>query len=74
VRQVAIRTADILADDFVFPGDNDLVVDTDAMTAPWQTGLADDHLYKFAESDSVHHTIYFGQQKTIEFIARSLRI
>jgi hypothetical protein len=73
-RQLAIRAANVLADDFVFPNDNDLVVDTDAMTAPWQRGLANDHLHKFAESDSVHHTIYFEQQKTIEFIACSLGI
>lgn len=74
IRQIVVRGANALADNFVFPGDNDLVVDTQAMTEPWTSGLLAANTLNFDESSAVHHTIYFRQAKTIDFISRSLGI
>lgn len=74
IRQIAVRGANALADNFVFPGDNDLVVDTRAMTEPWTSGLVPANSLKFDDSAAVHHTIYFRQAKTIDFISSSFGI
>jgi pimeloyl-ACP methyl ester carboxylesterase len=72
VREIGIRTLNAAADSFVFPGDNDLVVDTAAMTEPWTAGIGAANSWKFDESASVHHTNYFRNRDTIEFITKSL--
>jgi hypothetical protein len=72
IRQIGINTANVLADGLVFPGDNDLVVDTEAMTTPWTSGISAGNSHKFEEADAVHHTVYFRQPKTISFIADAL--
>jgi hypothetical protein len=61
------------AADLVFDGKNDLVVDTPSMTNftdelkfPYQQVL------DFRTSARVHHTNYFEQQRTLEFIMQSL--
>ena len=63
------RAAD-LATDIVFPGDNDLVVDTWSMTdfgVPRLklAGASCD----FGTSDTVWHCNYFRQEKSIDYIA-----
>jgi hypothetical protein len=73
IRSIGTQTLNALADNFVFPGDNDLVVDTDAMTAPWTVGISDANRLKHEPSAGVHHTNYFQAPATIEFIASSLK-
>ncbi len=72
VRGISIRTINAAADAFVFPGENDLVVDTAAMTEPWTASLDPKNVKLFDESAGVHHTNYFQNQATIKFIADSL--
>jgi len=72
-RQLATRAANAAADLLVFPGDNDLVVDTAAMTEPWSLE-AGAPVLRFENAAGVHHTSYFQQRETIDFIARSLAI
>jgi hypothetical protein len=62
--------------DIIFEGKNDLVVDTSSMSE-----LADNlfvteaqRILDFGTTSDVHHTIYFRQAKTIDFIAQSLGI
>lgn len=67
-RDIKGRAADLGAD-VVFPGANDLVVDTDSMTdfrdAPAFSGLEHD----FGTSSTVLHTNYFRQPETLDLIA-----
>lgn len=64
-----------LGADQIFPGPNDLVVDTGSMTelalAPT---LAKAHCHDFETSSTVHHTNYFEQEKTLSFILRKLNV
>jgi hypothetical protein len=65
-----LRLADAAVDTFVFPGENDLIVDTismsDAVGGPTLT---------FASADGrVHHTNYFQQKETIDHIREWLEI
>jgi pimeloyl-ACP methyl ester carboxylesterase len=64
-----------LAADIVFPGDNDLVVDTWSMT---ELGVPKLKLAgascDFGNSDTVWHCNYFRQDKTINYIATKLGI
>ena len=68
------------AADFVFDGDNDLVVDTSSMTNIGEKGkeeaieLPDDQVFKFGTNDRVHHTNYFRQPDTLNFITEKLQI
>ena len=65
------RVADLAAD-IVFPGDNDLVVDTSSMTdfgVP-QLNLAGASC-NFGTSATVWHCNYFRQEKSIDYIADS---
>jgi hypothetical protein len=62
------------ASDIVFPGENDLVVDTDSMA-----DLADGHriarrghVLDFGTSSEVHHCNYFQQERTIELLRAAL--
>jgi hypothetical protein len=54
------------AADSVFPGANDLVVDSDSMLD--LTGATARH--DFGRSDTVHHTNYFQQNATLAFIRK----
>ena len=64
------RIADVAADR-VFPGENDLVVDTGAMSeGPMPVVARRD----FRRSATVHHTNYFEQDATLEFIARQFQV
>jgi hypothetical protein len=65
----ALRLADAAVDAFVFPGANDLVVDTDSML-----DAMNGQEFRFADSDGVHHTSYFQQAKTAEKIREWLGI
>jgi hypothetical protein len=67
--------------DRVFPGPNDLVVDTSSMAelvAPVpnspQKGMAAQHVHDFKTTETVHHTNYFEQEATLDFILRKLQI
>jgi pimeloyl-ACP methyl ester carboxylesterase len=64
------RIGDIAAD-AVFPGPNDLVVDTSSMTDLGESGFKlkiSDEICDFGTSDTVWHCNYFRQQKTIKYI------
>lgn len=64
------RAADIAAD-FLFPGDNDLVVDTSSMTDLGDSGFklkVDTDECDFGVSDTVWHCNYFRQAETIDYI------
>jgi len=61
--------------DLLFGEKNDLVVDTSSMTyLSKTTDISKDRILDFGDSDVVHHTNYFVQPKTIEFIAEKLQI
>jgi pimeloyl-ACP methyl ester carboxylesterase len=65
-----LRLADAAVDTFVFPGDNDLVVDTDSMLDKLEGPE-----FRFPDADGVvHHTNYFQQEKTVEKIREWLAI
>lgn len=70
--------AESLADlgaDAVFEGENDLVVDTSSMTELADaTVIPTSDVLDFGTSEVVHHTNYFRQQQTVEFLARVLQI
>jgi hypothetical protein len=65
-----LRIGDVAAD-AVFPGANDLVVDTPSMTdlgdSDFKIRISDD-VCDFGTSDTVWHCNYFRQQKTIAYI------
>ncbi|HEX7177916.1 MAG TPA: hypothetical protein VF240_21835 [Pyrinomonadaceae bacterium] len=59
----------------VFDGANDLVVDTDSMTDLFdQIHIPAANVFDFGTTDRVHHTNYFQQPETIDFISKSLGI
>jgi hypothetical protein len=61
--------------DLVFDGENDLVVDTDSMTDLFdQEVLPSNKVCDFGTTGRVHHTNYFQQAETLEFIIKSLKI
>lgn len=62
-----------LGADVIFPGDNDLVVDTDSMTDFSARPFAGAQL-DYGTSATVHHTNYFEQQRTLDFILASFEI
>jgi hypothetical protein len=72
------RAADAALDHLVFRQANDLVVDTTSMTYhAWGPNpvLANNPVFRcFEPQDEVHHTNYFRNQKTIEFLAEALGI
>lgn len=63
------RMADLAAEG-VFPGDNDLVVDTWSMTDFGVPKLKLAGSCDFQTSDTVWHCNYFHQERTIDYIAR----
>ena len=63
--------------DFLFKDANDLVVDTDSMSDFIEDKkLTDpqvkDFVYDFGQSETVHHTNYFQQKETAEFIIKKV--
>jgi hypothetical protein len=69
------RAADLATDLLVFKSDNDLVVDTESMTElPDRPTLTNPPLLDFGTTAEVHHTNYFVQPKTVEFIENVLEI
>lgn len=58
-----LRLIDAAVDAFVFPSDNDLVVDTNSMF-----DALGGKQFQFPTGDVVHHTNYFEQPETIENI------
>ena len=59
--------------DRVFDGPNDLVVDTDSMTELARNfRIPDGQLLDFKPPEEVHHTNYFGQARTLEFVREML--
>lgn len=72
VTQAKSRLADKGAD-IVFPGKNDLVVDTRSMTSlADEAWIADKDRYDFGTQASVYHTNYFRQPETIAFCRKKL--
>ena len=64
-----------LAADQVFPGPNDLVVDTGSMSELAMTPtLPKARCHDFGTSATVHHTNYFEQAETLEFILDQLGV
>ena len=65
-----LRLIDAAVDTFVFPADNDLVVDTDFM---WDSMKGEEFQFP-SDGGVVHHTNYFEQKQTIERIREWLQI
>lgn len=73
IRDAKIRLADAAVDRLVFPGQNDLVVDTESMTeVPGVGSLSAANLKDFGTNSKVYHTNYFLQGETLAFIRSSL--
>jgi hypothetical protein len=70
-----MKAADLAADYLVFRQDNDLVVDTDSMTFHAfgeNPDLADTKIFcRFDETSQVHHTAYFRDHRTLDFLRES---
>ena len=70
-----MKAADLAADYLVFEQDNDLVVDTDSMTFHAfgeNPNLADRKMFcRFDETSQVHHTAYFRDHRTLDFLCES---
>jgi hypothetical protein len=56
----------------VFQSENDLVVNTASMAVlarrPADNLIAPDRILDFDEKDGVYHTVYFRQERTVQFI------
>jgi hypothetical protein len=73
IREAKTRGAEAVVDKLVFPGKNDIVVDTDSMTKA--AGINIDpktRLLDFGTNSEVHHTSYFRNRRT--FIVSSFGI
>jgi hypothetical protein len=77
-RMFSTRAADVALDHLVFRQANDLVVDTTSMTYhAWGPNpvLANNPMFRcFEPQDAGHHTNYFRNQKTTEFLTEALGI
>ncbi len=66
------------AADLVFDHANDLVVDTASMTvlarAPHELQIDLKRVHDYGSNPKVHHTVYFQQKETAEFIADCLQL
>ncbi len=61
--------------DLIFEDTNDLVVDCTSMDELSDgQRLSDDHVLDFLTNDQVHHTNYFRQQRSIDFVGKSLGV
>ena len=58
------------AADWLFDGQNDLVVDTPSMTELSETPFPADRLLDFATNPRVHHVNYFRQEETLAHLAK----
>ena len=76
-----IRAAHLAADQLIFDGENDLVVDTESMFQLAGSVIPDDprRVWRFRDSatvhhsSTVHHTNYFLQPETVAFIEKALQ-
>ena len=66
---MSARRADSVTDR-LFPGPNDLVVDTESMHSAANVVDA----LSFDKSEGVHHCAYFTQQKTLQKLGRWLMV
>jgi len=63
------------AADYIFPADNDLVVDSDHMDDVYDDyKVKSSQILDFKTNPTVHHLNYFDQEKTISFFRNKLRI
>jgi hypothetical protein len=70
-RNIGDRTKDALAD-LVFEGENDLVVDTGSMVDLCDNlRIPPEQVLDFGTTDAVHHTNYFTQPRTLDFLRES---
>jgi len=68
------RVADLAAS-VVFPGNNDLVVDTESMTDFGVPALAlSGPACDFGTSETVWHCNYFRQQKTVDYLLKTFKL
>jgi hypothetical protein len=74
IREAKIRTAEAATDLLVFPDQNDLVVDTMSMTEAPGIVPGGANLLDYGTNPDVHHTNYFVNPRTIDFIGQSLGI
>ena len=58
--------------DLIFDGPNDLVVDTSSMNDIPNHIIAKGDVHDFGTSSSVHHTNYFAQKETLDFMLAKL--
>lgn len=70
-KQLPWNAADAVTDK-LFPGDNDLVVDTDSMRA--NLGAPAAHVHIFAKKEGVHHCAYFGQAVAVTKLRSWLQV
>ncbi len=74
IRGAALHAAEAATDLLVFPGQNDLVVDTASMTEAPGIEMDATNTLDFGTNPNAYHTNYFVLSETIEFIGRSLGI
>jgi hypothetical protein len=74
IREAKIRGAEAVVDMLVFPGKNDIVVDTESMTSAAGIAINPTRLLNFGTNSEVHHTNYFRNPSTLDFIASSFGI
>jgi len=74
IREAKIRGAETVVDMLVFPGKNDIVVDTDSMTGAAEIAIDPTRLLDFGTNGEVHHTNYFQNPRTLDFITRAFGI
>jgi hypothetical protein len=74
IREAKTRGAEAIADMLVFPGKNDIVVDTESMTEIAGIAIDPTRLLDFGTNGEVHHTNYFQNPRTLDFIASSFGI
>jgi hypothetical protein len=62
----------------VFDSENDLVVNTASMAVlarkPEENLIPPERILDFGVTDKVHHTVYFRQKETVEFIRKCFRL
>ncbi len=71
-RNIGDRAKDSISD-LVFDGDNDLVVDTGSMVdLSDELSIPSEQVLDFGTTDTIHHTNYFAQAQTLDFIREML--
>jgi pimeloyl-ACP methyl ester carboxylesterase len=60
--------------DAIFKGDNDLVVDTDAMTLVRNARIPASRVLDFGTNGVVHHCSYFRQPRTVALMERAFKL